>query len=231
MAKTCIITGASRGIGLATALRFAKQGYAIVAVARNQHELDRAVEHIRDMDADCLAVAADVGHTDDARRIVRTALDRFGRVDVLVNNAGTGVLVPIDQMQVDDYERTMRVNVDAIFHTTQAVWSSMKRQGGGVIVNISSVASSDPFDGFAVYGASKAWVNVFSKACAAEGRPHKIRVYAVAPGAVETRLLREVAPGIPPEVTLDPDAVAAVIESVCDERMAYATGQTIFVKK
>ncbi len=231
MARTCLITGASRGIGLATALRFARQGCNVVLVARSQPDLDRAVERIAETDASCLPLAADVSRREDAQRVVATAAERFGGVDVLVNNAGTGVLAPIEKFALNDFERTIGVNIAAVFHLTQAVWPLMRERGAGVIVNISSVASVDPFVGFAVYGATKAWVNAFSQATAAEGKPLGIRVYAVAPGAVETPLLRSVAPQFPREQALDPDAVAQVIETVCDERMIYVTGQTIFVRK
>ena len=229
--KTCIITGASRGIGLATALRFAKAGYQIVAAARSEADLEAAVEKIAAAGGECLAVTADVGNPDQAREIVAAAQERFGCVDVLVNNAGRAPLSAVDEMDGSEFEALVAVNMAAVFHTTQAVWPLMKQRGGGVIVNVSSVASLDPFPGFAAYGASKAWVNVFSKAIASEGKPHGIRVYAVAPGAVETQMLRGAFPDLPAEHVLDPDAVAAVIESVCDERMTHATGQTIFVRK
>jgi 3-oxoacyl-[acyl-carrier protein] reductase len=107
----------------------------------------------------------------------------------------------------------------------------MKSQGGGVLVNVSSMASVDPFRGFSIYGASKAWVNLFTQAIAEEGRPLGIRAFAVAPGAVETQMLRANFPDIPRDRTLEPADVAAVILSLCDERMRHCSGQTIFVRK
>ena len=228
--KTCVIAGASRGIGLATARRFARQGYAIVAAARHALDLAAAVEQIRATGATCEAVVADVGNAREARCIVDVAVQRFGRVDVLVNNAGVAPLAPVDKFDPAEFERVCRVNMAAVFHTTQAVWPTMRAQGGGVIVNISSLASVDPFPGFGVYGASKAWVNLFSQATATEGKAVGIRVFAIAPGAVETQMMRSVFPDFPKDQTLDPDDVAAVIVSVSDESMAYCTGQTIFVR-
>jgi len=229
--KTCVITGASRGIGLATALRFAKQGCNVAAVARSEADLATAAKQVRALGATCEAIVRDVAAPDGARDAIALAAERFGRVDVLVNNAGVAPLAPIDKFTRAEFERVVAVNMAAVFHTTQAVWPIMVRQGGGVIVNISSVASVDPFPGFAVYGASKAWVNIFSHALAGEGKPLGIRVFAVAPGAVETSLLRASFANFPAEKTLDPDEVAAVIDSVCDERMAHASGDTIFVRK
>ena len=157
-------------------------------------------------------------------------MQRFGRVDVLVNNAGVAPLAPVDEFDPAEFERVCQVNMAAVFHTTQAVWPVMKAQGGGLIANISSLASVDPFPGFGVYGASKAWVNLFSQATAAEGKAVGIRVFAIAPGAVETQMMRSIFPDFPKDQTLNPDDVAAVIVSVSDESMTYCTGQTIFVR-
>jgi len=228
---TCLITGASRGIGLATALRFANAGWSIVAVARDQGGLAAAAGRIAEAGGQCLPVAADVGVPAEARRAVAMAKERFGRLDVLVNNAGVAPLAAVEELEAEQFERTWAVNVAAVFHTTQAAWSLMKEQGGGVIINVSSLASIDPFRGFAVYGASKAWVNLFTQAVAAEGRPHNIRVFAVAPGAVETELMRSAFPDFPSDRTLAPDQVAAVIFSLCDPALAPCSGQTLFVRK
>jgi len=229
--RTCVITGASRGIGLATALRFAQQKCNIVAVARRETELTAAAQRIQAAGGECMPCVGDIGEPAFARSVIERAVGRFGGVHVLVNNAGAAPLAAIEAFSPADFDRVVAVNMAAIFHTTQAVWPIMKRQGGGVIVNVSSVASVDPFPGFGVYGASKAWVNLFSHAMAAEGRPVGIRVYSVAPGAVETTLMRGLFPKFPADKTLDPDHVAAVIESVCDERMGYASGTTVFVRK
>lgn len=229
--KVCVITGASRGIGLATALRFAKSGCAIVAVARNPGDLARAAEEIKAAGGACAAVAADISIPAEARRVIETAVQRFDRVNVLVNGAGCAPLATIEQLEPAEFDRVVALNMGAVFHTTRAAWPILKRQGGGAIVNISSLASIDPFPGFAAYGASKAWVNLFSQAMAAEGKRYGIRVFSVAPAAVETHLLRATFPDLPVEAALAPDAVAAVIVSVCDESLASCTGQTFFVRK
>jgi NAD(P)-dependent dehydrogenase (short-subunit alcohol dehydrogenase family) len=229
--RTCVITGASRGIGLATALRFAEQGCQIVAAARQEADLTAACRQIEAAGAKVHSVVVDVGQPDAARRLIDAAQQRFGRIDVLVNNAGRAPLAPLGKFDPAEFDRVLAVNVAAIFHTSQAVWPFMQAQHGGVIVNISSRAAVDPFPGFAVYGASKAWVNLFSQALADEGRPHNIRVFSVAPGAVETGLLRAAFPDFPREKTLAPDDVARVIVALCDESMAPSSGQTVSVRK
>lgn len=229
--RVCIITGASRGIGKATALRFARAGYQVVAIARNEANLAAVAREISAAGGQCLPLAADVAVPAALRQALATAIKHCGRVDVLVNNAGTGTLGPLETLAQADFDAMLALNIGAVFHATQAIWPLMKQQGGGVIVNISSVAGHDPFNGFAVYGGTKAWVNTFSRACADEGKPHGIRVYSLAPGAVETELLRGVLPDLDGKYVLDPDAVAGVVEVLCDPRMAHSTGQTIIVRK
>ncbi len=229
--KTCVITGASRGIGLATAIRFARAGWNVVVAARQEDALRKAAHQIEAAGGECEIVTGDVGQPQVARELMAAAVARFGRVDVLVNNAGHAVLKPIDETTPDDLDRSLDVNVRAVFHTTRAAWPIMKRQKTGTIINISSVASVDPFPGFSVYGACKAWVNLFTLASANEGRALGIRVLAVAPGAVETQMLREHLADFPAEQALDPDDVAAAIESLCSTAMTHVTGQTIFVRK
>jgi len=125
----------------------------------------------------------------------------------------------------------MAVNVNAVYHACRAVWPVMKKQKSGVIVNISSIASVDPFAGFAAYGAAKAWVNAWTKALADEGRRLGIRVFSVAPGAVETRMLRDPFPTFPADQTLRPADVADAVHALTQPGCRYATGQTVFVRR
>lgn len=230
-ARTCVITGGSRGIGLATALRFARTGANLVISARNADGLRAAARQIEAAGGACETVAADVGQPGGAASVIAAAERRFGRVDVLVNNAGSAPLTPVETMSIEQYRAAIAINIDGVFHTCRAAWPLMKRQGGGWIVNVSSRSSVDPFPGFAVYGGCKAWVNTFSQALANEGKPHRIRVHVVAPGGVETGMFRELFPDVPAEKILAPDDVAATIEALCDERMDHSVGQPIFVVK
>lgn len=229
--RICIVTGGSRGIGLATALRFARAGASVVIAARSAQGLEPAVGQIRATGAACEAVPVDVGTAAGARELIDVAKSRFGRVDVLVNNAGDAPLSSIRDMSDEDFERCLRANVASVFYCTRAVWQVMAAGGGGTIVNLSSVASTDPFPGLAVYGGTKAWVNTFTRAAAGEGKAVGIRVFAVGPGAVETQMLRRHFKDIPADATLAPDDVAALVEACCEPALAHSVGQTIFIRK
>ena len=230
-AKTALITGGSRGIGLATAQRFAQQGYNVVIVARQATGVHEALKQLAAGGAKCEGVAADVGRPDGARLAVEAATARFGRIDVLVNNAGHAPVVAVEAMSDEEYRATLAANCDATFYMTRAVWPVMTRQADGVIVNVSSRAAVDPFPGFAVYGACKAWVNTFTQATAAEGKKTGIRVFCIGPGATETAMLRGAFPDLPSSAVLAPADIAAAIEGLCDPRWAHSVGQTIYVQR
>lgn len=229
--RVCVVTGASRGIGLATALRFARSGSSVVIAARSASGLESAVAQIRETGAACEAVPVDVGTAAGARELIDVAKSRFGRIDVLVNNAGNAPLGSVAETTDEAFEECMRINTGSVFYCTRAAWPVMQGGGGGTIVNISSLASVDPFPGFAIYGGAKAWVNIFTRATAEEGKKCNIRVFAVAPGATETQMLRRHFKNIPPAQTLAPDDVAALIEACCGPALAHSVGQTILVRK
>lgn len=229
--SVAVVTGGSRGIGLATARQLASQGYALVLAARSRDPLEAAAAQLREAGVACESVAVDVGSPAGAGEVIDAALRRFGRLDVLVNNAGVAPVAKLDAVTDDAFSGCVSTNVAAVFYTTRAAWPAMRAQGSGVIVNVSSVASVDPFPGFSVYGACKAWVNAFTKAVAAEGRPLGIRAYSVAPGAVETSMLRSAFPDFPAKQTLAPEQVAAVISRLCDPAFSPASGETVFVRK
>ncbi|MGD2107858.1 MAG: SDR family oxidoreductase [Phycisphaerae bacterium] len=226
-----VVTGGGRGIGRAVCERFAADGGQVVAAARSTDQLQQTQALVQEAGGQCHIRATDVCEANEIDGLMGEAVDRFGRIDVLVNNAGVGVLVKIEELTPSVFNEIMSVNVEAVYHACRAVWTVMRKQGGGVIVNISSVASLDPFPGFAAYGAAKAWVNLWSKALADEGRPHGIRVFAVAPGAVETQMLRGAFPDFPSSETLQPSDVANVVHSLAQPACRYASGQTVVVKR
>ncbi len=230
-ARTCVITGGSLGIGRAAAMAFAREGANLVLAARGEAALMEAQQCVREEGALCEAVVADVSQVAGARRVIAAACESFGRVDVLVNNAGAAPLAPIEALTDEEFRACVDVNISSVFYMTREVWPLMRTGGGGVIVNISSVASQSPFPGFAVYGACKAWVNLFTQAMNEEGKPFGIRVVAVAPGAVETRMLRERFPDLPAEAVLDPEEVASAIAACARDDLGALAGQTLFVRK
>jgi len=228
--KCAIVTGAGRGIGRAIALRLARQGMNVLAVARTAGDLEETVAQAAGLPGNCAAHAADVTCSGQVDGFVNAAMERFGRLDVLVNNAGVAPLCGIEQITDTLLDETLAVNVRAVVYTCRAAWPAIRRSRG-TIVNISSMAAYDPFPGISLYGADKAWVNVFTQALATVVKEVGIKVFAVGPGAVETRMLRKAFPEFPTEQTLKPDDIAAAVEWLLDERAEYMTGQTLYVRK
>ncbi len=226
-----VVTGGGRGIGRAIGRRFAAAGGQVVAAARSPHELEETRQLIESGGGRCHVEQTDVGALDEIDALIENTRQRFGRIDVLVNNAGVAPLSSIEDLDEPLFETILRVNVYAVYRGCHAVWPIMKQQGGGAIVNISSMASVDPFPGFAAYGAAKAWVSAWTRGLAEEGRPLGIRVYAVAPGAVETRMLRDPFPNFPKDQALQPSDVADVVFALAQPACRYVSGQTVFVKK
>jgi meso-butanediol dehydrogenase/(S,S)-butanediol dehydrogenase/diacetyl reductase len=227
--RACIVTGAGRGIGQATVLRLTRAGANVVAAARTVKDLEETARLCAG-GGRCLTHVADVSRAEEVAGIVKRCADEFGRVDALVNNAGVAPLGLIEQMDDARFAELMAVNTGAVFFACRAAWPWLKKTRG-TIVSISSMAAVDPFTGFAAYGATKAWVNTFTRGLADEGREFGIKVFAVAPGAVETQMLRGAFPDFPAAKTLKADDVAGMIEWLLDERCQYATGETIYVRK
>jgi len=227
--NVCIITGAGRGIGRATAVELDCLGWRLVLVSRTVGELRATAALCRQ----AVTLVADVTNSGDVQGIIDSAIVEYGRIDAAVNCAGMAPSVPIATMTDDQFQQTLQTNLAHIFYMTRALWPQFKRQKGGVIVNISSLASRDPFNGFGAYAAAKAGVNLFSLVAAREGKEHNIRVHVVAPGAVETKMLRDFCPEtvIPRDQTLDPSAVAKVIAQLVAGDLVHTSGEVIYVHK
>jgi len=229
--KTAIITGAGRGIGRAIARRLSVAGANVVLASRTTEQLDETRRLIDRAGGTALAIPADVTRHEDVERLVDTALSTYSRIDILVNNAGLAPVAKITELEPPAFDRILATNVRSVYLCSRAVWPAMADAGGGIIINISSVAAFDPFPGFAAYGAAKAFVNAYTKALAQEGKASGIRVYAVAPGAVETHMLRGAFPDFPPEKTLQPDDVAALVETLLAPSCRHISGQTLVIQK
>lgn len=228
--RVVIVSGGGRGIGRAAAERFAANGAQVVAVSRTGSELAETKASVERSGGRCHTLSCDVTRGSEVQSLVADTVKRFGRIDVLVNAAGIAPVSTIEELGEDMFDRLWGINVKAIYLTSRAAWDALKKSRG-VIVNISSMASRDPFPGLGAYGASKAWVNAWTSGLAAEGRAHQIRVFSIAPGAVDTRMLQEVVPDYPKEQTLDAGDVAAMIHAVAEPACRYATGETIFVQR
>lgn len=225
-----IITGAGRGIGRATAVRLAKEGYVCVGVSRSKEDV---AETARLCGGDSLGLVGDVCEPRDVVRVVESVEKRFGRIDVLINNAGYAPLIPFEQMNDSLWEKVIQTNLTGTYRFSRAVWPTMLRQKGGAIVNVSSEASRDPFEGFSAYGSAKAGINLFTRALAREGDRAGIRVYCVAPAGVETGMLRQLltVEQLPPEHVLSADDVANVILSCICGDLRHTSGETIYLHR
>jgi NAD(P)-dependent dehydrogenase (short-subunit alcohol dehydrogenase family) len=178
------VTGGSRGIGLAIAGAFVERGARVVITGRDQNHLDEAAARFS-RDA-VLPVRADVGKPDEAGCAIDAAVERFGGLDVLVNNAGVGHFANVADMSTADWQKVIDTNLSGVFYCCAAAIPHLKRRGAGWIINISSLAGKNPFVGGAAYCASKAGLNAFSEALMQEVRYDNIRVSYIMPGSVAT---------------------------------------------
>ena len=215
-----LVTGAGSGIGEATARRLVADGFD-VAVAGRRAELLAALA------SDCPGVVAfptDMADTAAVLRLVGSVQERFGRLDVLVNNAGTARQLSIAETDPEFFRAIIDVNLVGPAAAIHAAWPLFLRQGRGCIVNVSSLAQLDPFPGFFAYGASKAGLHLLTVVAQNEGADQGVRAFTVAPGVVETPLHRALMPeGVAPDMRLEPQAVADVIaECVAGAHDAHA---------
>ena len=191
--KTAIVTGATRGIGRAIAIRFAKEGCNVAFCGRSRGEKMIAVEQeLTALGVKAKGYVADVADMEQAQTFVKEVLADFGRVDILVNNAGITDDSAVKRMTEEQMDRVMHTNLGSVFCMTKAIQPSMWKQGHGSIVNIGSVVGIAGNYNQANYAASKAAIIGFSKSCAKEFAARNIRVNVVAPGFVETEMTAEV---------------------------------------
>jgi NADP-dependent 3-hydroxy acid dehydrogenase YdfG len=186
--KVAVITGASSGIGEATAEALATEGAAVVVAARREDRLEDLVGRIEGNGGKALAVACDVTDEEQAHGLLRRAKDEFERVDILVNNAGVMLLSRVEKGLSDQWRQMFDINVLGLLYVTDAAIEVMKEQGSGHLVNISSLASRGTRPGLGVYSGTKVAVNAISEALRQELLEDNIRVTMVEPGAVETEL-------------------------------------------
>jgi len=178
-----IVTGGSRGIGLAVARGFVARGGKVVISGRSQADLDTAVAQLGPSVA---VVRGDVADPSVAEALVKTAVDRFGGLDSLINNAGVATFTNVADMNADDWHRMIATNLTGVFLCTKAAIPALKQRRGGWIINISSLAGRNSFAGGAAYCATKAGLNAFAESVMLEVRQDNIRVSTVAPGSVQT---------------------------------------------
>jgi NAD(P)-dependent dehydrogenase (short-subunit alcohol dehydrogenase family) len=191
--KVAVITGGGRGIGRAIALKFAGEGAAVVVAARTKSEIEAAAEEIRKSGARAAAVPADVADEKDCERLIREAESRFGRVDVLVNNAGEyGPVKPVEEIIPAEWDRVIAVHLRGSYLLTRLVLPGMYARGCGVILNISSLSAKSAFGWGSPYASAKAGMLGLTRVVAAEAARKGVRVNAICPGPVtETKMSKD----------------------------------------
>jgi NAD(P)-dependent dehydrogenase (short-subunit alcohol dehydrogenase family) len=210
--KVALVTGGAQGLGQATATALADRGASVVVADLQQARAEATAERIRAAGGQALALALDVRDDAAAEAAVATVCERFGRLDVLVNNAGVDRTAPVEELTLADWDRVVGVNLRAPFVLSRAVFPVLRRQGGGHIVNVASTAAKRAWANATAYHASKWGLLGLSHALHVEGRPFGIKVTAVVAGGMRTAFVLERFPETDPEVLQEPRAVA---ETIC----------------
>ncbi|WP_079204447.1 SDR family oxidoreductase [Pseudomonas sp. CC6-YY-74] len=215
--KVVIITGASSGLGKATALRLAKGGAKLVLAARREERLVELRDAIIEQGGDAIYQVTDVTDRDQVESLAKAAKEAYGRIDVLVNNAGLMPLSPLDELKVDEWDQMVDVNIKGVLYGIAAVLPTMREQHVGHIINLSSIAGHKVFPSSAVYSATKYAVRALSEGLRQEG-DGEIRSTNISPGAVATELTSTIsdpdtAKNVDEmyEMAIDPDAIARAI--------------------
>ncbi len=210
--QVALVTGASRGIGLAIAGRLARMGARVAICGRNAKALERAAKDLRQSGSEALGVPADVTRASEVAGLVQRTRESLGPIDILVNNAGVGAFGPAHEMSETDWDRVLDTNLKAVFLVSKAVALEMIRRRSGHIINISSLAGKNAFAGGGIYCASK-WGLLGLTYCMAEDlRAHGIRVSAICPGTVATEFSPHA--GKDPAKMLQPDDVAHAVAAL-----------------
>lgn len=243
--KVALITGGSRGIGKATAINFARAGADVIVTSRKIEDLQEVAAEVEKLGRKSMAVSTHVGRMDQINSLVEKVVAKFGKIDILVNNAGTSIASMAIDVEEKAWDALMNINLKGAFFLSQAVARIMKGKGGGTIINVSSINGFSPAVPTCTYAISKAALIMTTKALAKEWADFNIRVNAIAPGAVETRLLNAIwydkneeekkqikdslCSGIPLKRIGEPDEIANVMIFLASSASSYVTGQTIVV--
>lgn len=236
--KTAIVTGGSRGIGRQTVLELAREGYAVAIVYQgNEEKANETMQMAMAEGAEAIAIKCDVASMESVTSMVNAVMEKWGCVDVLVNNAGQTADGLLMRMSEEDFDKIINVNLKGTFNCVKAVTSIMMKQRYGRIVNLSSVVGVTGNAGQANYAASKAGIIGFTKSVAKELASRKITANCVAPGYVETdmtevlsdKIKEAILAQIPMKRCADPKEIASVIGFLVSEKANYITGQVINV--
>lgn len=186
--KVIVITGASSGLGEAAARYLSREGASVVLGARRFERIQAVADELKDQGGKALALSTDVTAYEQIKRLVDSAVEAFGRIDVMINNAGLMPQSPLDRLKIDDWNQMIDVNIKGVLYGIAAALPYMKKQKSGHFINVSSVAGHKVRAGGAVYSATKHAVRVISEGLRQEVKPYNIRTTIISPGAVDTEL-------------------------------------------
>jgi NAD(P)-dependent dehydrogenase (short-subunit alcohol dehydrogenase family) len=226
-----IVTGAGRGIGRATAIQLAQSGFRVALLARTQSDLAETAGHAGE--ANCLILPTDVSNSALVAAAVTRTVERFGRLDAVVNCAGHAPMLFVEEITDELWREVVDINLSSALYLCRAAWPIFRRQKSGAVVLVSSMAARDPFAGFSAYGAVKAGLNSLGLSLSREGAEIGVHVHVVAPGATETAMLRGLfsTEQFPAEKTLSPEAVARVILNCVRGDLVYTSGEVIYLHR
>ena len=235
--KVAIVTGATSGMGRATAVLFAKEGAKVVVTGRNEERAQAVVDQIKADGGEAIFVIVDASKVEDCKKIFDATMEAYGTVDILVNNAGMLSMSPLLDVSIEEWNKVFAVNVTSALYLTQLCAPVMKEKGKGVIVNVASVASYAAHHGFAAYISSKHAMAGLSKSMAWELGP-EIRVNAIAPGAIHTAMVDSIGgPAVlqgmidncPCKRVGQPEDIAGAALFLASDDCTFLTGQIIKV--
>jgi 3-oxoacyl-[acyl-carrier protein] reductase len=189
--KIALVTGASKGLGKAIALRYCAEGATVLLASRNKASLAEISDQINSSGGYALAVSMDVTDPVSVQQAVDHAVENFGRLDIMVNNAGISMIVPTVELSPDQWRATMETNLFGVFYGCRSAGQQMIKQGGGCIINMSSILGQNAAPMRAAYSTSKSAVNMLTKVLAIEWAKEKIRVNAIAPGYIRTEMVQK----------------------------------------
>ncbi len=233
--KTAIITGSSKGIGKSIAKGLAEFGANVVISSRKQEAVDQVAEEFQNLGLSAIGISCHVGDKKQQEQLLQKTIDKFGTVDILINNAATNpVFAPIQQMDEDVFDKIMNINVKAPFLLSNMVQPIMKKNGGGSIINISSVEGMKPSFGLGLYSVSKAALTMLTKNMAKEWGVDNVRVNAICPGLIQTKfssaiwqneaILKQIEQHLPQKRMAQPNEMAGLAIFLASDASSYCTG-------
>ena len=239
--KVAIVTGGGTGIGKSIALEYAKAGAHVVIASRTQETIDKAAAEIKALGRESLAIATDVRNPEQVENMVKQTVDKFGKLDIMVNNAGASFIVKTEELSPNGWDTIININLKGTFLCSIAAAKVMIPQKSGKIINISSIAGINGSPNMSHYGAAKAAVINFTKTLSVEWAPHNINVNCIAPGMIETEGVRaqgvltderlgDTASKTPLQLPGQPEDIAYCALFLASEAANHISGETFVVR-